>query len=1350
MTTTPRPPGAFAGAATAQRNNDGLLPPAQPTGKDGRSLSNASYATAKPVQSYGRSAGPPPGSFASDLKSLQYTRADVSRLDLGSSYATYDDGSELTTSEQRQADYRNRIEKEEKMKVGTENLLEALNSKKDKQARDQRKVVESELNTSNRKIAQLKLDLEAERQRSREQQPISPKGRLSQLFRTAPMRTPLDEGRQLGEEDREYDPELESPTYILAEILQALEVEERQPDYYISQANDLVELFRRHSTLKYDLAWSIFGLRMQMLLLSESREIVAAGYRVMRYAITDRKSLRNIRALQTDYLVILSLVKETKARVEREQAIKFVRGFLDVKDGVKEIHPAVVRVVVAVADHSDDQLRSIAILTLAEMLLKDPQLVIDAGGVSVLADAMGSGAYHAPETLVAPFLHLMDMPARRGMLKSGFEFSSAFATFTEPQSGHAYEERLRASARVIAAMFKSWPGLITLSLHDFLPVRSVVSSLYITNVSVRTATLDLLIDVLRVKTPSWSTSFIGGRRLTTYNRVANLRIEAQGVDSKGKSETQDDRQRRNLVEHFTAVALAMLLQQGLLKALMYAESDAPSQALRRKTSLLIAEVLRMASDLLPSSWSQDLQSMPGLFSTATRFADEERFHALGTVYQVDSINRTLYRSISGQGNAADSNEDTNSAARTRATSKSQVNATMDETLFRQKMLDTGVLNSVNYQKWDWLLIQDLIDGPMVNPQRLLEAMKNSKFVHRLLGFLRPFKFRFSDAPNTKPNQRYVRMACSLIKCLLQHQEGVAYISNSKVIPQVAECLAQFDPVSGITSKAPLFSPDRLAETLVGGYFAMLGVMCSDQRGIHILIRWKIINMFYHIVELKDRDDLIRALLTNLDYTLDSHPRIILSKAMIAGSKQMRITATRMLRKYAMMPIQTQTVVGGGAAEWAIRLLVSQLYDPEIEVCEVAIKTLEEACNNLTSLEYVVRCRPALDHLGEIGAPLLLRFLSTSVGYHYLDGLDYITKEMDDWFLGRNDTYVTLVEASLARALADVPERQPQSALHEDPTLPDSSSTQGAVPPHFYRELTRTAEGCTLLAHKGHFADFSTTISTFRAESMDPELILKVKGCLWAVGNVGSMELGAPFLEQSDVVRDIVWIAEESEVMTLRGTAFFVLGLIGRSLCGQEILAELGLDGGVGVLGEGLGFVLPVEFGKLFGLNPFGPPRRESVIHHPSTPAANNPTAANTPYAPAPQPPAPALSLTRRPPVPTSTSPTSTAILASITKLGNTVLMNKALAELNSFKHADPRPPGLESTGLFKKALVVLASHGYGVPQWRFVVDLFGKGVVRRVVLEEEGSGDESGEEEGEGEGGDGGEGEDGEEDDGRV
>lgn len=1267
------------GPLTGTQNNDGLLPPSRPS-KDARSLSAASFTTAKQGQSYGRSMGVP-GSFASDLKSFN-SRIDLSRPDLAS-YGAFDESSEPNSSEQRQAEYRDRIDKETKIKVGTENLLEALNSKSAKQARDQRKVVELELNTSNRKIAQLKSDLDAEIQRSKEQQPTSPKGRLSQLFRNAPVRSPSAQNQlQLGESEIDLNPEVESPTYILAEILRTLESDGLGSDYYVTQANDLVELFKRHPTLKYDLAWSIFGLRMQMMLLSDSREVVAAGYRVIRYAITDRKSLQTIRALQTDYLVILSLVKESKARVEREQALKFVRAFLDVKDGVQEIHPAVARIVVAVADHADDQLRAIALLTLAEMLLKGPMLVVNAGGISVLSEAMGSGVYFAPETLIDPFLHLMDLPARRGLLKSGFEFSPAFASFTEPFQSHAYEDRLKASARVVAALFKSWPGLMTLSLHGFLPVRSVVSSLYITSLPVRTAALDLLIDILRIKPPSWSSSFIGGRRLTTYGRVTNLRTEPQVSQGPAK-QSVDEKQKRSIVQHFTAVALAILLRQGLLVALMHAESDAPTQALKRRTSLLIAEVLRMASELLPSSWSYDLQAMPGLFGSATDFRSEDRFQAVATVYQVDSINRTLYRSVTGQDAQARSIEDS-SAARTRATSKTQANAAMDETQFRAKMIDTQVLSSVNYTKWNWALIQELIEGPMVNPKRLQEAMITSKFVHRLLGFLRPFKYRFSEAQNTKANQRYVRTACALLRLLLQTHEGARYLESNKMVPQIGECLAQQDPMSGITSKTPLFSPERMSDTLVGGYFAMLGVMCSDQKGMQILERWKIINIFYHVVELKDRDDLLRALLMNLDYTLDSHPRIILSKAMIASSKQMRIAATRILRKYAMMPIES-TIIGGGAAEWAIKLLVGQLYDPEVEVCEVAIKILEEACNDITSLEYVVKCRPALDHLGEIGAPLLLRFLSTSVGYHYLDGLDYITKEMDDWFLGRNDTYVTIVEASLARALADLPDK-PQSSVEEGLEPQDF----GYVPPHFYRELTRTAEGCELLKAKGHFEEFAATIEDFAMEDEDPETIIKVKGCLWAVGNVGSMELGAPFLERTDVVKYIVQIAESSQVMTLRGTAFFILGLVSRSLHGQEILAEYGWDGTVNVMGESLGYVLPLDFNKLFGLRP--------------------PSLASMP--------ASTLMRSRRGSV-ADDNPVNAGILNSIVKLGNTVLTNKALAELNGYKSR--KVPGFQKPALFRKAMVLLASHAYRIPQYRFVIDLFDKTVLRKIVLEDDGS-----------------------------
>ncbi|EOD47995.1 putative cytosolic regulator pianissimo protein [Neofusicoccum parvum UCRNP2] len=822
------------------QDHHNLLPPGRPS-KDGRAPSVASYGAGVRGNSYATTIAPGPGSFSSDLRSIP-SRSDA-RPSLAEHTSFAGDDSMRTASEHRQAELRDQIEKETKIKIGSENLLEALNSKNAKQAKEQKSRVEAELNISNRKLANLKLDLETEIQRARE--PVASEGRLSFLFRNAPSRS---ESYQNTPE--EVDPDTESPTLVLADILQALEAEGMQPDYYVEKGNSLVELFKRHPTLKFDLAWSIFGLRVQMMLLSDSREVVAAGYRVMRHAIADRKSLQTIRSFQTDLLVILSLVKESKVSVEREQALKFIRAFLEV---------------------------------------------------------------------------------------------------------------------------------------------------------------------------------------------------------------EEEETKRSLVDHYVAVMLAVLLHSGLVPALLHAEEDALNLTLKRKTTLLL--------------------------------------------------------------------------------------------------------------------------------------------------------------------------------------DGTRYLMDSKPIRQLGECLSHFDRMSGLTSEEPIFSVERMAETLTGGYFAMLGELSKKPEGVIIFERWKMINMFYHIVELRTRDDLMMTLLSNMDYTLDGHLRIILSKAMTAGTKEIRIFSTRLLRKYATKPLQPDDalVSGTGVAEWAIRLLVTQLYDPEIEVCEVAIKILEEACNQKRSLEYVVKCAPTLDHLGEIGAPLLLRFLSTSVGYHYLDGLDYITREMDDWFLGRNDSYVALVEASLARALADIPEKPPSHLAFDE--LPDPLDF-GLVPPHFYRELARTAEGCKLLEAKGHFEEFASTIKDYCMENEDTEIIMKVKGCLWAVGNVGSMDLGAPFLENTDVTKYIVQIAEESEVMSLRGTAFFVLGLISRSLHGQEILIENGWDATTNIMGESLGFCIPVDFKKLFSIKPWG-----------ASPAV--------------------IETNRKPPAEatskiTDNDPLNARILKLVTDLGNTVLAKRAANDLHRY------------------------------------------------------------------------------------
>ncbi|KAL5043838.1 hypothetical protein BDW71DRAFT_187084 [Aspergillus fruticulosus] len=1229
-----------------------------------------------------------PGSFSAELKSMKSSRSTTPRADVRPDYAQrpssidYDD---LPTSEDRQAAIRDRIAKEMKIKTGTENMLEVLLTKNPKQTREQRLRAESELSSSNRKLAELHHELEEEQLRA--QAPSTPpRSRLSSLFQGPSIRSPSRANMSDSERLDDVEAEMESPTYVLAETLQALEIELMSPDYYVERANSLVELFRRHPTLKYDLAWSVFGLRVQVMLLSDSKEVVAAGYRLTRYAIADRKSLQMIRSLHTDELVILSLVKESKANLEREQALKFVRAFLDVKDGVKEISRAVVRTIVSVAEHHDDRLRNISLMTLAEILVKDPQLIAYAGGFSPLHDALSEGTFGASESLIACFLHVLDTPHSRMHLRGGCELEAVLAPFTDSLSDNIRNGRLKSSAKAISAMLKTWPGLMILGKNGAKPLRSLLESLHYPDPQARDLIMELLFDALRIKPPSWSSSFLAGRRLTTYGRVANLRSESDTRHLRNffdSSESQFD-----LTAHFSTLILATLIDAGLSKALCDLIEEEEDLSLRRKATLLLTEVLKLAHHSLPSKVSAKLQVLPHLIPPAIKFDVENHDVSTSTIYQIESINRTLARSLGGLANGAGRysvDVDISASLLSGDQNKDKLSPAMDETQFRNAILETHVLNTVNYLKWKWDLIHRIVEGPLSNPKRLDEAIKGSKFMKRLMGFYRPFKYRFSVLPNTKPNQRYVRTGCALMRCLVQTPEGIKYLAENKFLRQVAECLAQVDHMSGLTSSAPLFSREQMTNTLSGGYFAMLGTLSADANGLAMMERWHMLNMFYHIIELRDRDDLIQTLLGNMDYTQASHLRVMLSKALTTGSKDIRIFGTRLLRKYTVGNVSPTSVSN---ADWVIKLLVTQLYDPDVAVCQVAVKILEEACNQRDYLEFVVKCRPSLDHLGEIGAPLLLRFLSTSVGYHYLDGLDYITQEMDDWFLGRNDAYVSLVEAALSRAYVDQPRRN--SLVPED--LVDLQDI-GLVPPHFYRELARTAEGCKLLEQSGHFYEFAATISEFRLDEEDHETLLKVKGCLWAVGNVGSMELGAPFLSL-ELVQNIVKVAECAEVLTMRGTAFFVLGLISRSQHGLEVLRQAGWDSAIDQKGNSLGLCLPTDFGKLF------------LIDFPSY---SRPAEAKR------------ASQEKHKAATLDPDPVNGKILKLITDMGNTVLSKRAAADLHSIKSKDPER--FHQVPLFTKTLSIIESHHFRLPARRFALDLFDKSVMRRVVLGEQSQSD---------------------------
>lgn len=207
--------------------------------------------------------------------------------------------------------------------------------------------------------------------------------------------------------------------------------------------------------------------------------------------------------------------------------------------------------------------------------------------------------------------------------------------------------------------------------------------------------------------------------------------------------------------------------------------------------------MKLSNLSLAGFTSSNLQVIPSLLESASHEKAENYPLASGMAYQIDRVNRTLYRSefaSKAQSTSVTRAQDHASSSRPSDPAKPKLSTDIDDLQFRSLLLETQVLATVNYLKWRWDLINDLIEGPLLNPRRLEETIRTSKFLKRITGFYQPLKYRFSDAKNTKPNQRYVRTGCILIKTLLQNPEGIAYLTESKFIRQLAQCLAQLDKV----------------------------------------------------------------------------------------------------------------------------------------------------------------------------------------------------------------------------------------------------------------------------------------------------------------------------------------------------------------------------------------------------------------------------------------------------------------------------------------------------------------------------------------------------------------------------
>ncbi|KAG5438731.1 hypothetical protein PCANB_002451 [Pneumocystis canis] len=956
----------------------------------------------------------------------------------------------------------NQLNIENKIKEGAENLLEVFDVKTTHEGENNdtlRRQIELELDAVNTKIAQIKTKVNKIKSSSPHDVKTASNTFCKQdmknfrLFHNTPLH-PTNASFSKNKEDEHT--ETINPIQTLQTIFESLEKASCDSLQYMKHVNHLISLFKSYPTLKYDLNWETLGHHLRIMFFSSDTNKVASGYHIARYVVYSVESISFLKKIHVEHAIIRSFAKDSTASNEREQALKLVRSFYEIKNGIFEISKSVVSAIVSLADHSGDKMSSICIETLAEMLVLDPALVIATGGNKVLLQTLSDGPFEITNELVKLFIYLLDKPATRKFVRPQSDLQLIISNLTNIYP-MMEEYKLRYCADGVATMIKSWSGLLYMSMYDMQAIRSLVDTLRISSSRSRDIILDLLYNIFGIQSSSITSTFLAGRKLTTWGRP--LPIPQQEPQNENIFlNKQAESEKGNLLQHFLALIVIMFMDIGILDALITVAEDSTDKMVFRKATLLIVELLQLANKILPLKYGTKLQFLPKLFISALEVNSKFHFAATSALLQIESLNRAKMKINSIQQKECSSSESfLKRGKRQLKQIKLKLGLQIDDIRFRTLLLDTQILSTKNYKKWRWDILVELLQGPLLNPKRLEESIRSTKFMKRLLSFYRPFSYKFSNIKHTKPNQRYVKIGQMIFTTLLANPEGVRYLSNSKLLRQISECLAQLDPISGISCSYPLFSKQRLEETLTSGYFALLGTLSENKEGIAMLEKWKIFNIFYHLTELQSRDDLILSFIVNMDYTFHGHSRVILSKALTTGLKDVRLFVTKHLGTLLSLnkKVYTKNIK---ITEWAICLLVTQLYDPSIEVCQMAVNVLEKACHDFENLEYTIKLRPTLEHLGDIGAPLRLR----------------------KW-IEQNESYVDYVENRLSSAFS----------------LKNSNDFNGIIPPHFYGEIIKTSEGCQLLKNKGHFEHFASKIFNHKDEDEDKNIIFQLKSSLWA-------------------------------------------------------------------------------------------------------------------------------------------------------------------------------------------------------------------------------------------------------------
>ncbi|XP_036953309.1 rapamycin-insensitive companion of mTOR-like isoform X1 [Acanthopagrus latus] len=904
---------------------------------------------------------------------------------------------------------------------------------------------------------------------------------------------------------------------------------------------------------------------LRLALLNEAKEVRAAGLRSLRYLIRDTVVLQKVLRLQVDYLVARCIDIQQSNEGERTQALRLVRKIITVNAML--FPTSIANSLIAVGTdglQERDRMVRAAIAIVCELALKNPEVVAKRGGLStILKSVIDCQLSRINEALITTVLHLLNHPRTRQYVRVDVELEQILAPFTdfhyrhnadtaEGQLKEDRESRFLSSRMAIVAAFRSWSGIINLCKAGNSGIQSLIGLLCIPNMEVRKGLLEVLYEIFRLPVPIVTQDFTEALLSVDPARFQDSwRLSDGFVAAEAKVILPHRaRSRPDLMDNYLAFVLSAFITSGLLEGLVEVVTSSDDQLAVRAT-ILLGELLHMANTILPHSHSHHLHCLPTLINMAASFdiAQEKRLRASAAVNNLKRFHEKKKRGSKPHSLYLDHIIRKSVSSHNRRESHSRSHRDIyvikdTEEALMMNLRDSHILNHKQNLEWNWLLIATILKWPNVNLRNNKDEQMH-KFVRRLLYFYKPSSKLYAGLAldHSKARQLTV-VGCQFVEFLMESDEdGQGYLEDL-----VRDMVSWLSSSSGLKPERCLQS-NGLLTTLSQHYFLFLGTLSAHPQGVKLLEKCGLFQCLLNLCSVKNQDAVLKLAVSTLDYSRDGLARVILSKILTAATDTCRLYATKHLRVLLRASVEF-------FSSWGMELLVTQLHDHSKAVSMEALDILDEACEDKANLHALIQLKPALSHLGDKGLLLLLRFLSIPKGFSYLNERGYVSKQLDKWQKEYNLKYVDLIEEQLNEALTTY--RKPVDG--DNYVRRSNQRLQRPnvyLPVHLYGQLVHDKTGCHLLEAQSVVPDLSYTV---RSPMLDTwEGIKQLKAALWALGNIGSSNWGLNLLQEENVIPDILALAQHCEVLSIRGTCVYVLGVISKTRQGCEVLKQYGWD-----------------------------------------------------------------------------------------------------------------------------------------------------------------------------------------------